>query len=121
MTISHCAFDLQTPVARASLPSEHASSRLDLETFQSGLGRSRPGLHPLDADIRRRTQTICQLSRMMLNVSNAYDLMLEFGHLIPAESTRWIIEIQCVDSIINQVITNFPVCQHLSPRIGFRN
>lgn len=34
------------------------------------------GSDPLDADVRRSTQAICKLRRMMLNVADADDLML---------------------------------------------
>jgi len=47
---------------------------------------------------------------MMLNVADADDLMLELGHLIPAKPTRGIVQVQRIDSIINEAIANIPIC-----------
>ena len=57
----------------------------------------------------------------MLNVSDGDELMLQLGDLIPREPAFGIMEVERVDSIINQSIADLRIFQNLCTGVRFRD
>lgn len=75
------------------------------------------GAHPVDSAVRRCAHTLRELRRMMLNVADGRHLMFDPGHLLPTKSAFRIKQVERVHGIVNHLIANAPVCQHLLLRI----
>ena len=72
---------------------------------------------PPDPDVRRGTETICELRAVMLDVTEVHQLMLQLRHAIPAETALPVIEIERVHRIVDDAIAEGPVLEHLRLRI----
>src|SRR5215470_11925784 len=72
---------------------------------------------PPDPNVSCRSETIGQLSGVMLDVANVHQLMLELRHRIPRETAVRTLEIQRVDCAIDHRVADTPVFEHLRLRV----
>ena len=72
---------------------------------------------PLDADVRRGTETIRELRAVVLDVADVHQLMLQLRHVVPTETAFGAVEIKRVYRIIDDAIAEGPVLEHLRLRI----
>jgi hypothetical protein len=66
-----------------------------------------------DSDVGRCAQSVRELGRVVLDVADADDLVLELGDTVPAEATRRVIQIHAIDACVDHVIAATPIGQDL--------
>ena len=74
---------------------------------------------PCQASTLERTQAIPELRRVMLNVPNRNDLMLEFAACVPGKSAVRLEQVKAFNRSIDHAVTQRAECQQLRPRVRF--
>src|SRR5215472_15894106 len=69
--------------------------------------------HPVDPNVGCEAEAVGKLSGVMLDMPKVHQLVLEFGHTVPRESTLGTFEIQLVDGAVDHPVTELPIRAHL--------